>query len=158
MQNLEKPTDFWRYAVPDLGDGKLLMTRNVFKDISARTAADIAHQHLYYELVAVSRGGLTFAHQVAHYLNRLLSFFVPPNSLFLRTEAESLAQPTLIFLEDRVSTGRRLQEISEVMERRNRRNWLVYPMVASAAYGHQNLITRCAWRTESHIVFPQADD
>lgn len=81
--------------------------------VIARTAARLISTLTNPQLVAVSRGGLTFAQAVAYYRAAELHFFIPK----IEQVWPQVEGGTLVFLEDVLATGRTYQTCKEYASR-----------------------------------------
>lgn len=87
---------------------KVELSYEELKTIARKVSSYIAP--LDCELIAIPRGGLTFAHLVSYRLSKPLNFFLP--------KSKSLAFPidplkTLVFLEDVIAEGRTFDIVRE---------------------------------------------
>lgn len=118
-----------------------------------------------YQLVAISRGGLTLAHRIAVRSNRPLSFFLPKENKL--TVNWDLPLKTLVFVEDLVALGRTYHQVKNLVEKQGPKyfyeeneNWFFCPLVVDAKYAAQNqpLPFKIYGSVESDwIVFPYED-
>src|SRR5271168_4784005 len=99
------------------------------KVIANDVAKYIKEKHVDYELVAVARGGLTFAHLVAYNLAKPLHFFNPKLGQLLLTD-DMFITSHLIFLEDLIAEGRTFRIISDCINSGNwNSSWEMIPVV-----------------------------
>jgi hypoxanthine phosphoribosyltransferase len=115
-----------------------------------------------YQLVAVSRGGVTLAHRIAVRSGRPLNFYSP--------KTNTLAWPprlkTLVFIEDLVALGRTHTQVKDMMgcwyrdTYTENQNWFFCPLIVDAKFAAQNqpLPFKIYGSVESDwIVFPYED-
>jgi len=125
-------------------------------------AKDVAHvirdKHTDYELVAVARGGLTFAQLVAYHLAKPLHFFIPKDHALL--SAYPLPYPShVIFLEDVIAEGRTFRLLDNYAAHHNMRSWEMIPVVLDemAPQDIQDRVNTYGIRTSDWIVFPHEE-
>lgn len=128
------------------------------KAIAKDVAETIKKSHTDYELVAVARGGLTFAQLVSYYLAKPLSFFVPKDKVLLRDWTVDIGTH-LIFLEDLIAEGRTFRIIDDYATSVYLVSWQMIPMVldSNAPQDIQDRVNTYGMRTDDWIVFPHED-
>lgn len=142
--------------------------RRVMTYDELKTKADQLHEKIEaevegdYQLVAVSRGGVTLAHRIAVRSNRSLNFYSPKTN----TLAWNHRFDTLVFIEDLVALGRTLSRVREMISMAppgvytENQNWFFCPLIVDAKYAaqYQSLPFKIYGSVESDwIVFPYED-
>lgn len=103
------------------------------------------------QLVAISRGGLTFAHLVAYFTAKPLGFFIP------KTKQLVLAgSGPLVFLEDLIAKGRTLELVRQTVTQ----DWTFACVVLDSRFDiPAELKARVTYmmRTADWVVFPHEE-
>jgi hypoxanthine phosphoribosyltransferase len=129
------------------------------KAIAKDVAKYINTKKVDCELVAVTRGGLTFAHVVAYNLAKPLHFFDPKLGELILAHDVSI-HSHFIFLEDLIAEGRTFRLISDYMNSGDwRATWEMIPVVldSKAPQDIQDRVNTYGMCTDDWIVFPHED-
>jgi hypoxanthine phosphoribosyltransferase len=135
------------------------LSYNELKAIAKDVAKYIDTKKVDCELVAVTRGGLTFAHLVAYNLAKPLHFFNPKLGQLILADDISL-HSHFIFLEDLIAEGRTFRLISDYMNSGDwHASWEMIPVVldSKAPPDIQDRVNTYGIRTDDWIVFPHED-
>jgi hypoxanthine-guanine phosphoribosyltransferase len=149
---------------------KVQLTYDQLKHYAKDTAAYIKGKYPNgCHLVAVVRGGLSFAQLVAYNLAQDLSFFYPKTSALMGGAArppitpeqalEQLEHPLpIVFLEDIIAKGRTIKIIADAMVH-YRNDWEVIPVVVDIFIPMERLTRVNKWymRTADWVVMPHED-
>jgi len=129
------------------------------KVIAKRVASSILAQHgQNYALVAVARGGLTFAHLVSYYLAAPLNFFNPKLGQMMLTQTY-VRRTQFIFLEDVIAEGRTFRIIDAYVTANEIENWEVIPVIVdeNAPSDIQARVNTYGMKTNAWMVFPHEE-
>jgi hypoxanthine phosphoribosyltransferase len=127
-----------------------IIAKNVAKSISTKGGT--------YRLVAVARGGLTFAQLVSYYLSKPLEFFIPAYSEMTGSDYWEM-YTHFIFLEDVIAEGRTFRIIDDYVTRQGLPSWEMIPVVldSNAPADIQDRVNTYGMKTSDWIVFPHED-
>lgn len=135
---------------------KVVWTYDYFKIICDAVAEQIYQKagDTPYQLVAVSRGGVTAAHRIAYKLARPLNFFSPTQRCLAWVPGPDIKH--LFFIEDLVAKGRTFSIVKEFMSNK-RMGWNFCPLLVDIGYTDHDFQIKGVV-SKDWVVFPYEDE